>query len=183
MSELVAPGLLVAVPQLQDPNFKRSVVLLLQQNEEGALGVVINRESQLLLRDLCEDHDIDYAGDPGKRVRRGGPVQPEQGLVLYGEEHEDPEGRPVMDGLHVSASRTTLERLCHLARGRFHCYSGYAGWGPGQLEREIGEGSWILAPVDPGLVLDRTPEEMWEQTLRGIGIDPAALVAGGEQEA
>ena len=183
MSGALAPGFLIAVPQLLDPNFHKSVVLLLQQTEEGALGVVINAESPLLLRDLCEDHSIDYAGDPEKRVRKGGPVQPEQGLVLYGDEHEDPEGSAVIDGLHVSASRATLERLCTLTRGRFHCYSGYAGWGPGQLEREIGEGSWIVAPVDPNLVFDRTPEEVWAESLRAIGIDPAAIVPGGGEEA
>jgi putative transcriptional regulator len=183
MTDELAPGFLIAVPQLLDPNFHKSVVLLLQQSEEGALGVVINSESPLLLRDLCEDHSIEYSGDPGKLVRTGGPVQPEQGLVLYGDEHEDPEGREVLDGLHVSASRATLERLCHLKEARFHCYSGYAGWGPGQLEREIGEGSWIIAPVDPDLVFGRTPEEIWTGSLHAIGIDPAAIVPGGGQEA
>ena len=62
-------------------------------------------------------------------------------------------------------------------------FRGYAGWGPGQLEREIGEGSWIVAPVDPDLVFDRTPEEVWSQSLLAIGIDPAAIVPGGCEEA
>ena len=183
MQDELAPGFLVAEPQLLDPNFKQSVVLLLQRTDEGALGVVVNHESPLLLRELCEDHEIDYAGDPEKRVRQGGPVQPEQGLVLYGPEHADPEGRPVIDGLHVSASRATLSRLCELGQGRFHCYAGYAGWGPGQLEREITEGSWIIAPVDPELVLDSAPPRIWEESLRSIGVDPAAIVPGGGPEA
>jgi len=177
--ESLAPGFLVAVPQLRDPNFHQSVVLLLQQGPEGTLGVVINRESMLLLRDLCRDHDIPYAGDPGKRVRQGGPVQPEQGLVIYGPEHEDPEGRSVVDGLHVSASTGTLTRLCTLSAGRFQCYAGYAGWGPGQLEREIHEGSWILRPADARLVLDSDPDEVWTRALRDIGLDPGAIVSGG----
>lgn len=183
MTNELAPGFLIAVPQLQDPNFHKSVVLLLQQSDEGALGVVINSESPLLLKDLCEDHSIAYSGDPDKRVRTGGPVQPEQGLVLYGGEHEDPEGRAVLEGLHVSASRVTLERLCGLTNGRFHCYSGYAGWGPGQLEHEIGQGSWIVAPADPDLIFDRTPQEVWTESLLAIGIDPAAIVPGGFEEA
>jgi len=182
MKDHLAPGFLIAVPQLLDPNFRKSVVLLLQQSEDGALGVVINHESPLLLKDLCDDHEISYAGDPEKRVRKGGPVQPEQGLVLYSDEHLDPEGRPVVAGLHVSASRATLARLCNLARGRFHCYSGYAGWGPGQLEREIGDGSWILAPADPILVLDREPDAIWLQSLGALGIDPAAIVPGSGGE-
>jgi putative transcriptional regulator len=183
MSDELAPGFLIAVPQLMDPNFRQSVVLLLQQSDEGALGVVINHESPLLLRELCDDHDIPYSGDPDKRVRKGGPVQPDQGLVLYAEEHHDPEGRAVRNGLHVSASRGTLTRLCNLDRGRFQCYAGYAGWGPGQLEREITEGSWVVAPIDPRLVLDSPPDEVWSNCLRAQGIDPAALVPGGSEEA
>jgi len=182
MSTSLAPGFLVAVPQLLDPNFRQSVVLLLEQNDDGALGVVINHDSSLRLRELCADHEISYGGDPEKRVRRGGPVQPEQGLVLYGAEHADPEGRPVIDGLHVSISRATLSRLCGMPRGRFHCFSGYAGWGPGQLEREIVDGSWIFAPVDARFVLDREPAHVWAECLREQGLDPAAIVPGGGAE-
>jgi putative transcriptional regulator len=178
MSELLAPGFLIAMPHLQDENFRQSVVLLLREDERGAMGLVINRESPLLLKDLCQDHDIPYAGAREKRVRHGGPVQPEQGLVLYGPEHRDPEGESVLDGLDVSASRSTLARLCGLPQGRFHCYAGYAGWGPGQLPRELGEGAWLVAPADPILVLETTPERVWERSLRSLGIDPASLVSG-----
>jgi putative transcriptional regulator len=179
MNDLLAPGFLIAVPHLLDPNFRQSVVLLLQQSDQGAMGVVINHESSLLLKDLCRDHDIVYAGDPEKRVRKGGPVHPEQGLVLYGAEHRDPEGQHVLDGLHVSASRGTLSRLCHEGRSRFQCYSGYAGWGPGQLEQEISEGAWILCPVMERTVLEADPASVWSATLHAMGIDPAALVPGG----
>jgi len=179
MSDSIAPGFLIAVPQLLDPNFKQSVVLLLRQDDEGALGIVVNRETSLLLRDLCRDHDIPYSGDPDKRIRLGGPVQPEQGFVLYGPEHGDPEGREIQPGLHFSTSTSTLARLCALANGRFQCYSGYAGWGPKQLEREITEGTWILAPSDVALVLDQDPDEMWRGALNSIGIDPASIVPGG----
>jgi putative transcriptional regulator len=162
-----------------DPNFRQSVVLLLQQNEEGAMGLVINHESELLLEELCKDHEIPYAGEASKRVRRGGPVSPEQGLVLYGDGTNDPEGRRVVDGLHVSASRGTLTRLCDQPRERFECYSGYAGWGPGQLEREISAGSWIIGRVDPRLIFEQEPGAVWLQSLEALGIDPAALVSSG----
>jgi putative transcriptional regulator len=183
MSDALAPGFLIAVPHLADENFRHSVVLLLQRGDEGAMGVVVNRESPLLLRELCRDHEIPYSGEPDKKVRRGGPVQPEQGLVLYGAEHADPEGRAVLDGLHMSASRNTLSRLCVLPRGRFHCFSGYAGWGPGQLEREIQEGTWIMSEADATLVLDTGPKEVWSRSLRALGIDPSSLVPGGGGEA
>jgi putative transcriptional regulator len=178
-AKTLAPGFLIAVPQLTDPNFKQSVVLLLQQSDDGALGLVINRESPIFLRDLCKDHEISYAGDPAKRVRVGGPVQPEQGLVLYDGDLDDPEGRAVLDGLQVSASTKTLQHLCEDTKIRFHCFSGYAGWAPGQLEQEINDGSWIVAPVDPSLVLDTPPDALWLASLAAIGIDPALIVPGG----
>jgi len=182
MSEFNSPHCLIAVPQLDDPNFHRSVVVLLEQGDGGALGVIVNRDTNLLLTDLCKDHAIDYAGDPHKCVRRGGPVQPEQGIVIYGAEHQDPEGRPISPALHVSASTGTLTRLCGLTGGvRFHCLSGYSGWAPGQLEREIDEGSWIVIPVDVRLILDVSPEQMWERALRDAGIDPGAVVPGTGQ--
>jgi putative transcriptional regulator len=178
MSDRLAPGFLIAVPHLADPNFRHSVVLLLHQTDEGAMGVIVNRESELLLRELCRDHDIRYGGVPGKRVRQGGPVRPEQGLVLYGAEHRDPEGERVVDGLHVSASRGTLTRLCDLQQGRFHCFSGYAGWGPGQLEREICEGAWVIAAADASMILDTPAPDIWSGCLHSIGIDPTAMVPG-----
>ena len=176
MADSLAPALLIAVPQLMDPNFRQSVVLMIDAGPEGAMGVVINRDSPLLVGDLCRNHDIGYEGDPGKRVRIGGPVQPEHGLVVYSDEHDHPEGREILEGLHVSASTGTLSRLCEQPGCRFQCYTGYAGWGPGQLEREFNEGSWIAAPVDPKLVLDCPADEIWSRVLRDNGIDPAAIV-------
>ena len=183
MDDSLAPAFLVAVPQLLDPNFRQSVVLLLQQGSEGALGLVVNRESPLLLSDLCRDHRIDYQGDPGKRVRVGGPVQPEQGLVLFDAFLDDPEGRLVLDGLRVSASTGTLTRLCGRPGGRYHCYSGYAGWAPGQIERELAEGSWIVVRAEAALVLDHPVDDLWTRVLADNGIDPAAIVPGGGEVA
>lgn len=183
MSDSLAPGFLIAFPHLLDPNFHQSVVLLLQHGREGAMGVVVNRESPLLLGDLCRDHEIPYAGDRARRVRRGGPVQPEQGLVLFDPEHAAPDDEAIVRGLHVSTSRETLRRLCGLERGRFHCYSGYAGWGPEQLESEITAGAWLVVPADAATVLEIAPTEMWLHCLRSAGIDPTALVPGGGRPA
>ena len=123
MNDPIAPGFLIAVPQLLDPNFKQSVVLLLQHNEEGALGVVVNQESPLLLSDLCRDHAIAYVGPSRKRVRRGGPVQPDQGLVLYGEEHKDPEGREGAEWFNASFIATPEWRCISIPFSRFRCVS------------------------------------------------------------
>jgi putative transcriptional regulator len=85
----------------------------------------------------------------------------------------------VLDGLHVSTSRGTLGRLCTLDRGRFQCFSGYAGWGPNQLEQEITAGTWLVAPVQPELILEAPPALVWRRCLASLGIDPALLVPGG----
>jgi len=183
MVDTLAPTFLIAFPHLMDDNFHQSVVLLLQHESEGATGIVVNRERPLLLRDLCRDQQLPYLGDETKLVRTGGPVQPEQGLVLYGSEHDDPEGSGVVDGLQVSATRGTLRRLCELSGGRFHCYSGYAGWGPEQLEREIQAGAWLVTEACAATVLETGPQEMWLACLRGLGIDPAALVPGSGETA
>ena len=183
MNQTLAPGLIIAVPHLQDPNFRQTVVLLLEHNEHGAVGMILNRESEIRLEELCRDHDIPFSGDPEKRVRVGGPVQPERGLVLFGEPHTDPEGNQVLDGLSLSASTQTLGNLCNFKDGHFQCYSGYAGWDAGQLERELEEGAWITGQVDPTTVLDLPPDTMWDHVLKDNGIDPSALVPGGSAEA
>ncbi len=179
----LAPGFLIAMPQLMDPNFKQTVVLLLEQSEAGSMGLVINRESDIELQDLCGSQNIPYAGDPDKRIRVGGPVQPEQGLVMFGDEFEDPEAQAAMEGLNVSASTGTLSRLCNTPGGRFHCYTGYAGWGPGQLEKEIDEHAWIVTEADVRTVLECPPDEMWRRVLKDNGLDPALLVPGGSSKA
>ena len=183
MGHPAVPTFLIALPHLNDANFRQSVVLLLQADDQGAMGVVINNESSLLLRDLCRDHAIPYSGDDNKLVRCGGPVQPEHGLVLYGRNHDDPDGEQVVDGLHLSSSKNTLARLCDLKQGQFQCYAGYAGWGPGQLEREIDEGTWLASSADPKMVLEAPPAKVWSGTLQAMGIDPTVLISGGGGQA
>ena len=175
MSDSLAPGFIIAVPHLADLNFRHSVVLLLEQNADGALGVVVNHESPLLLKELCRDHSIQYSGDPGKRVRAGGPVQPEQGLVLYDDRLDDHEGRQVHAGLRVSASQGTLNRLCGSPGGRFQCFAGYAGWGPGQLDDEIHQNAWLNVPADDELVFDDLLDTKWERSIAKLGIDLSLL--------
>jgi putative transcriptional regulator len=183
MDDALAPGFLFAVPQLLDPNFVQSVVLLVDHTEEGAFGLVLNHETAVPIAALCQEQQIPFAGDRERKVRRGGPVDPQRGFVLYGQEHDDPDGRRIAEGLGISLSLGTLGRLCVLPRARFAICLGYAGWGPGQLTREIAEGAWLTGPVDPALALDAAPTAMWEGGLRALGIDPAALAPGGTFEA
>jgi len=177
MSEILARQFLISVPQLQDPNFHKTVVLLVEHGAEGALGVVINRPSDGRLKELLKDNGVTYQGPSDARVMVGGPVRPTQALLLHGEEDVEAESAAVGAGLRLSGSLAALRQVFSRPAPRARLYLGYAGWGPGQLEAEIEAGAWILAPVDPVLVFNAPSDEVWDLALRSLGIDPAVLLA------
>jgi putative transcriptional regulator len=181
VTDPLAPSLLVAMPQLLDPNFRRTVVLLVHHDDEGTFGVVLNRTSDITALRLCESIDIDWKGDPDSEIHWGGPVQPQTGWVIFDEasledELED-EVKRVADGVSFAGSLDVLRRMAGDPPEHLRVMLGYAGWGPGQLEFELAEGAWLVAPVERGVVFDVTPEEMWAAVLRSLGIEPATLVA------
>ena len=182
MNDGFSPVFLIAAPSLGDPNFHQSVILLMEQTEDGSMGVVLNRESPILLKDLCVDQKIPYEGDPDRRVRFGGPVSPEHGIVLYRQtEHEIEGDLEVFGSWKVSTSQGTLGRLAADGDPHFLCFTGYSGWGPGQLESELKEGSWIVVPADPEMLFETEPDAFWSRALKQNGIDPAYLVPGGAE--
>jgi putative transcriptional regulator len=169
---------LIAMPSLDDPNFARSVTYLCQHNEDGALGIVINRPSDLTIGDVLRQMqlDADDADAAAKPVYIGGPVQTERGFVLH-----EPDGRwessvPVSAAITVTTSRDVLVAM---GRGdgprRSLLALGYAGWGAGQLEQEMRDNAWLTVPADPAIVFDLPAERRWEAAARLVGIDPARL--------
>src|SRR5262245_30065042 len=176
----LAPGLLIAVPQLVDGNFHRSVVFLIEQNEEGAFGVVINRPSEIKVGELLANLGIGFEGAPDGRVLIGGPVSPDRGLVLHRDGGMDDDAREVAESLWISATPSSLKRLFeHTGGPPALCFAGYAGWGPGQLEQELEQGAWIPAPYDETLLFTEDRGAIWDKALRGLGIDPTLIVPGG----
>ncbi|RMG44364.1 MAG: YqgE/AlgH family protein [Acidobacteria bacterium] len=183
-TQLLAPGFLVAMPQLADPNFKRTVVLMLRSEESGSFGVVINRPSPIEMGPFCREQDIPYAGPEDQPVMIGGPVEQDSHLlVIHGGPplHGPKSGREirVTDDIHVITDREGLASLGRDPSIPVRCYLGYAGWGPGQIERELAEGAWVVLPADSRLLFDEPTEGVWERALREAGIDPIALVPGG----
>lgn len=181
----LAPGFIVAMPQLADPNFYRTVVLLLKSNHQGAFGLVINRPAEFTVAELCDNQGIAYRGPDRLPVMVGGPVEADSHLlVLHGDEPLFPEGSAeeiqISPGVFLVTAREGLERLADRGTARLRCYTGYSGWGPGQLERELQEGTWVPLPPERRLVFDDHPEAVWETALRLGGIDPITLVPGGE---
>lgn len=179
MSE-IAPGFLIAVPQLADPNFERAVVLMLEHSASGAMGLVINRPAGITLGEVARSHEIAAAAQlEDAPVFVGGPVEPERGFVLHAR-NDLPEHVQLFEGMHLSGSMESLKILLEQGSSEsFRLCLGYAGWGPGQLEQELREGSWLTAEAVPRHVLETPPDQAWEAILRSMGIDPAMLVQGG----
>lgn len=173
------------------PFFNHTVVLLVEHGEDGALGFVVNRPTDTPVTSLLDgDEDEDFGSKLEGEVWIGGPVAPDTGWVLFdpssGGEDDEIECVELGDRVAVSASRTFLDLLAE-GRGptRYALLLGYAGWGPGQLDDEIREGSWIPIDLDPSLVFDAPPQDRWRLALATLGIDPARVVgaAGGVAEA
>lgn len=166
------------MPQLLDPNFQRAVVLLIHHDEDGTFGLVLNRETEILAPALCQTLEIDWRGDPRSGIDWGGPVQPNTGWVLFEEPGLDTEGaQSIGEGICFAGSLDTLRQVANDPPSNVRLLLGYAGWGPGQLESELSEGAWITAPVSPKVVFDVDSDAMWEHVVRGLGIEPATLVA------
>ncbi|HYB12162.1 MAG TPA: YqgE/AlgH family protein [Myxococcota bacterium] len=179
----LAPCLLVAMPQLLDPNFRRSVVLIVHHDETGTFGLVLNRVSDVSVGDLCGTLGIEWRGGGVTPLAWGGPVQPNTGWLLIGgravesgsvEDHE--EVTELGPGLQFAGSLATLRRVADAPPEQFRLFLGYAGWGPGQLEAELAQGAWLVAPLRTDVVFT-SPDEMWEGVVRSLGVDPATLVS------
>lgn len=173
----LAPSLLVAMPQLQDPNFSKAVVLLCEHREEGAMGLVLNRCTDTLASAIVQLEAMPE-GDSGLPVWIGGPVDPARGWLLLAENLGD--GIEVSPGLYLSASRELLRKVLGdrdlASRCRF--LVGYAGWGPRQLDSELAASAWLTVSVDKTLLFDTPSDEMWEVAIRRLGVDPKALALG-----
>jgi putative transcriptional regulator len=168
------------MPQLLDPNFKRAVVLLIHHDAEGTFGVVLNRTTEIRASQLCESIEVEWHGDPEAEIYWGGPVQPQTGWVLFdaGEGEEDEEDvREVVPGVGFAGSLAVLRRMASEPPDQLRILLGYAGWGPGQLESELAQGAWLVAPADAAVVFETELDDMWTQVVRSLGIEPATLIS------
>lgn len=164
--------LLIASPQLGDPNFERAVVLITEHGESGAMGIVLNQPSESAVTTVIPDLAPIAGGEP---IFVGGPVQPEA-LVVLGE-FSDP-GKAawiIVADVGLVSAQAELEDLPEAVRhGRV--YAGFSGWGPGQLEQEIEEDAWIVEAPLPAELFPDDPESLWRDVLRRKGGE-YALVA------
>lgn len=160
-----APCLLVASPSLLDPNFLHSVVLVVEHDEEGALGIILNRALPLTLSQVSSDGGMAYQGSEAATAWRGGPVDPQRGILLVQgglPEEED----TVVDLTHfVSHRKDLLEALLADPLARYRLFLGYAGWGADQLDQELAMGAWTRRPIVSEWLMHPDPMGLWQVAL------------------
>ena len=175
----LAPALLLSMPQLGDPNFHKSVVLLCEHAPEGAFGLVVNRPSDISAATAVRlEPPLKDANDLPLLI--GGPVEPQRGWILTSRPPDDVEYRGVGAGLYLSASPVFLRRVLTTRPfpKRTHVLAGYAGWGPGQLDAELAESAWLIMPVELDLIFEIPAAAAWEMAIRRLGADPHLLQMG-----
>lgn len=163
----IGPGtLLVAVPGLPDPNFSETVVFVVHHTEDGTMGLVLNRRTDVTVGRLFES--IDELRELTLPVFAGGPVARSSAQALVRSPRAIPDGRHIVGEVHIVNSAEALRRRLADEPGtdHFRLYLGYAGWAPGQLEAELDDGAWHVIEGDAAAVFDRDPDTLWRRVIR-----------------
>ena len=163
------------MPQMLDPNFARTVVLLAEYGKHGAFGLVVNRQMAEPAHEVIKaDPPLDirkdvylYVGGPGRAESRVGADAPSRARWRRARDH----GR----GVFVGGARVIRHALSSSPDPQVRLVVGYAGWAPGQLDEELAASSWLMAPVQPDLLFDIPIDAMWETAIRRLGAEPSAL--------
>ncbi len=163
--ETLQGQLIIAGAGLIDPNFRRTIVLIGHHDQDGAVGVVLNRPSETAVREAVPP--LAELVGPDDPVFVGGPVQPQAAVVLVEFEAPDQAPSPVFDNVGFLLGEIDPSDVGGIVRARI--FAGYAGWGAGQLEAEMEENSWLLEPAVPDDVFTDQPEHLWERVLRRKG--------------
>lgn len=171
--------LLVAMPQMMDVRFAQSVILMCSYGKDGAMGLILNKPStDIRMSDVLDQLDIEPTKEAaGMVVHFGGPVETGRGFVLHSQDYQSSlQTLQVPGGFGMTA---TLDILEEIARGMGPAKAlmmlGYAGWGPGQLDREIAQNGWLTADASPALVFDTPARHKWTAALESIGVEPLTL--------
>lgn len=165
---------LIAMPSLEDTNFSRTVTYICEHNEQGAMGIVVNRAMDLRLNDILPQLEITGSeGTSGEEIIYiGGPVQPERGFVLHSGDRSWDSTLQITPKVSITTSRDILRSIAVGDGPSEHLIAlGYAGWGKGQLEHEISENSWLSGPADAQILFHMPTEERWHAAAMLLGVD------------
>lgn len=175
---------LLAMPGMADPNFAGSLVLVVEHNDKGALGLVVNKPTTMTLPTLLSRIELDMTpprhdaplGPEAVQIFYGGPVQTDRGFVLHQPSGQWNSTVAIGDQISLTTSKDVLEAVA-AGRGpeRLLVTLGYAGWGPGQLESEIGQNAWLTMPASADLVFDIPADARFAEAFRILGVDPLLI--------
>lgn len=169
---------LIAMPSLADPNFQQTVTYICAHNEEGAMGIVVNRPLDLTLGEVFVQMDLQPANDIIDKtlVYQGGPVQTDRGFILHTPERHWDSSIQISASISVTTSRDILEAIAQDDGPQCTLVAlGYAGWAAGQLEQEIADNAWLNGPADSGIIFTTPYEQRWQSAARLLGVDIQTL--------
>lgn len=157
--------LLVASPTMNDPNFRQTVLLIVEHGPEGTLGLILNRPTKLLLSEALPD--LAVLKGTTYRLFAGGPVEPTRLLLLFRVKEPPADARSVFDGVYVGGKLNVLERIITQAKPTetFRAFAGFAGWAPDQLKFEMRHGAWATLLPDSIGIFDKDPATLWQDCL------------------
>ena len=185
-SNSLAGQTLIAMPRLEDPNFDHTVIFIGSHSpESGAFGLVVNRPAGIDFSDILGELGLSSAaGFSLPEILLGGPVQPEHGFLLM----RDSAGASLdgddirAGGFSISGRTDLLKSILEEQEEVFHLCLGYSGWAAGQLEFELAENAWLVAPSSEKIIFDTPSSRRWETALESIGVNPGALVELGSSK-
>ena len=169
MPDTLRGRFLISAKHLRDPNFFKTVVFLLEHNQHGAMGLVVNRPSSVTVSQVLSEHF--ELPETGEVVFMGGPVEPGNLFILHNAEELDYSEEPPLDGVFVGCTKEVFQSVVEaVAEGdeaaRFRVFSGCAGWSSKQLEGEINRGDWFIQDARPEYVFQKDPYELWDALTR-----------------
>jgi putative transcriptional regulator len=171
---------LIAMPNMADPHFAKSLTFICEHNEQGALGVVVNRPTDMTLEALLEQVEIPVENHAARKipVYFGGPVQVDRGFVLHRPIGGWQSTLSINGQLGLTTSKDILEALSQgegPGLDNVLVSLGYAGWAPGQLEQELGQNAWLTVEAQPSVIFERPSSERFFAAMELLGFDPASL--------
>lgn len=172
---------LIAMPDLGDPNFSKTVTLICEHNSNGALGLIINKPHPLIVTEqIFNEFKMAVHEGTGKDpIYMGGPVQLDEIYILHGPPFDWRGTLQVTRTLGLSNTIDLLEAMAvNVGPSKTRMMLGCAGWGPGQLERELMENAWLTQVASDELIFDTKADDCWEEAVRSLGIDPLLLSSG-----
>lgn len=165
---------LIAMPALDDPNFSHTVTYICDHTTQGAMGIILNRPTELVLEDLIEQLGIEAADDDLANipVYQGGPVQMDRGFVIHNPIGDWDSTLVMTKDVGLTMSQDIIEAIAHgIGPKKYHVALGYAGWGEGQLEEEILSNAWLTGPAVEDIVFDMPVERRWQAAANAMGIE------------